>query len=53
MCDDFEGNVVKTRIINYLYKCKVPNYIVREKGFVETYIKVTFRQKRILLSSCK
>lgn len=38
MCDVCEGNVVKTRIINYFYKCKVLNYIVREKGFAKTYI---------------
>lgn len=44
MCDGFKENVVKTKIINYLYKWKVLNYIVREKGFAETYLKETFRQ---------
>lgn len=44
MCGGLEGNVVQTRIINYLNKCKVLNYIVRAKGFAETHLKVTFRQ---------
>lgn len=44
MCNGYEGNVVKTKIIYYLYKWKVLNYILREKAFAETYLKETFRQ---------
>lgn len=33
MCDGFEGNVVKTKIINYLYKLKSTKLFCKRERF--------------------